>query len=119
MKFKTNDILENRNGTRVQITHADRATKEYHYQYINVSEKQFQGSFCHPADEIERYWHLVPGTNPTRVSMYDPSSWSVDEMQSKSRLNRTSENCAHELSEYIGFTERYKFCKKCDYKINS
>lgn len=26
--------------------------------------------------------------------------------------------CTHEWKEYIGFTERYKYCTKCDSKEN-
>lgn len=27
--------------------------------------------------------------------------------------------CNHELSEYVGFTDSFTFCKKCDKRINN
>lgn len=114
MKFQTNDILENRHGIQVIIINADPVAKEYSYQYLAISSPQFQGTFCHSSDDIERFWNLVPRSQH-QASMYDPSS--LDEFQAKSRLNRPGQKCVHNLAEYVGFSEKYKYCTKCDEKF--
>lgn len=123
MKFKTNDILENRNGTQVLITIADQPVREYHYKYLNITDPQFQGMFCHSADNIERYWHLANRTIPIsanqNVIIMDEPFEGLNEFQSRSRLNRQGQSCAHELKEYIGFTNKFKYCTKCDQKFET
>lgn len=47
------------------------------------------------------------------MGMYD---YYYDEYQKTHNNSKTQEACWHTWKEYIGFTEKYKFCTKCDLK---
>lgn len=121
MKFQSNDILENRNGTQIVVVHANHSTQEYHYKYLNASDPQFQEMFCHKSDDIEQYWTLTKRTLPISAAqnliIVDEPFEGLNKFQSRSRLNRSGQKCIHDISTYEGFTETYKYCKKCDEKF--
>ena len=113
MKFQTNDILENRHGTKVVITNVDTISKQYHYKYLFASSPQFQGDFCHSSDDIERFWSYV-GKN---LNM--STNISAQDLRGVPTQSSNRKHCAHEIAMYVGFTKRYKYCKKCDEKFEA
>lgn len=44
--------------------------------------------------------------------------WEIDEEEKQKENNSPTKdkNCWHEWKEYTGFTEKYWYCEKCDFK---
>lgn len=63
-------------------------------------------------------------------SVYEPENinawisnfwWEIDEKENDELIKKDSEpkktiNCWHDWKEYVGFTEKYWYCEKCDNK---
>ena len=120
MKFQTNDILENRHGTKVLITQTDPVNQGYHYKYLFTSNPQFQGPFYHSADEIERFWSLA-GKNLALATGLSPQDLHgpVSHQEARSNLEGSSKSCVHEWATYTGVIHQYQYCKKCDQKLET
>lgn len=116
MKFQTNDIIENRHGTKAIILKADPFTKDYHYKYLNPSTPQFQGDFYHSADDMDRFWSIA-GKNLTMSTNISPQQFMGRiSRQPLPDIDVDKTSCSHEWVDYVGFTHVYKYCKKCDLK---
>lgn len=100
MKFYLNDIIQNRHGTKARIIKVDPTKKEYTYQYL-IPAAQFQGDFCHPAEDIEKYWSLSTRKEPII-----------------SPVVKQETTCSHIWKDYLGFRESYKYCERCDLKLS-
>lgn len=112
MKHQANDVLENRNGLKIIILKADPISQSYEYSYGPNASKQFQGIFNHKAVDIEQHWSWV-GKNLISTSRIEPSDFI-----GLPEYKPTSKECSHSWSNYVGFSESYKFCTKCDLKIS-
>lgn len=99
MNFKVGDVIRaNRSGLRARIVKADPVAECYAYEYIDQPVGNFKGLHSHKISEMEPYWSLI--------------SESVFPQEN----NQTS-SCDHQLQEYVGIREVYKYCTKCDYKL--
>ena len=53
----------------------------------------------------EMYKNLIEASSPDDITyQYQPEHYEI--------------KCSHDWKEYIGFTERYNYCSKCDVKEN-
>lgn len=125
MKFKVNDIIENRNGIRARIIQIDSSTQEYQYRYLSTGVQrlspQFQGLHVHKISDIEHHWTLSKNQYPPMQIGIDYSGnlnqAQVDALFAELKAQKQQDSCIHEFQEYVGFRETYKFCIKCDKKI--
>lgn len=62
------------------------------------------------AKEIKDYELIKPGRNISPEAPMYVREWLDYDKETKSFT------CAHDFKEYVGFTESYKFCTKCDKK---
>ena len=72
-------------------------------------------------------WNQVSAQAPTDIS--DPDEYALFRKKWKEMFDSSpaiyktpmfedSKSCDHDLKQYIGFSESYKFCSKCNYKEN-
>lgn len=63
-------------------------------------------------DPITNYFNLADKYS-YEDSFYDTSdNWEIDQPYDQIQ----KDNCWHNWSKYVGFTEKYQYCTKCDKK---
>ena len=98
-------------------------------QYIQVQKNGFLG-YIHEMDDLNYYleWENRPGQifNYATYEIDDGKDWVVSNKQFKYQalpagnsplVKPNQENCSHEFKLYVGFSQSYRYCTKCDKKL--
>jgi hypothetical protein len=76
-----------------------------------------------PILKVGTNYVIEPASHPRYCSVYPPLSGQLLCVCSRDHFieyrvlnNEMSNECQHSFKEYIGFTESYKYCTKCNIK---
>lgn len=112
-KFKLKDrIVCTSNGNLATIVGVDTSPMSMHVEYTILWDHLPHKTYTYFEHEILSEWGLYNSKSPVSIG-YDHQGFvsSVDYLS----INEP-QSCNHNMKDYIGFKESYKFCTKCDHK---
>lgn len=111
---------------KVVVRSIDIAQDNFEYYVETTVGGLFWVDWNQQADEYIIYedsWHSKPWNNHDYISVIKPVILSLKRnkilgIKSTTEIKIDPKDCRHHIfEEYVGFTDVYKFCTKCDYKF--
>ena len=107
MKFKAGDEIISSAGVTGRVVTVKFADNVYEIQWDSSVV-----SYEYKIDDIDDNNELLAKADISAAAYWD----RLSDEEWMSITGEKQGGCSHELAEYHGFSESYKYCKKCDYK---